>query len=175
LIFIYVIINSEYRKDRGHWVRVSDMSDYDFMVDHIGPDGIAVAGFFINSKHYENGADAGSEEQQRDPLFREFEKMAKDQSWLAGVGPNHKTWTFGYGHDKTVASALGCEDIGEHTWDHACVIVTKTSADGRTSRSSHSTHFGHDHTKKIAPTASDIRNFVKRHAAMQVEESGSDL
>ena len=42
----------EYRRDRGHWIFLNSQGMVDHMVDHMGANGLAVAGFFISKKHY---------------------------------------------------------------------------------------------------------------------------
>ena len=41
-------VMEEYRRDRGHWVSLTDIGMVNHMVDHIGGNGMAVAGFFIH-------------------------------------------------------------------------------------------------------------------------------
>ena len=165
----------EYRRDRGHWIFLNSQGMVDHMVDHMGANGLAVAGFFISKKHYRD-AEPGEETQNKDPLFREFKSLAKDQSWL-GDGMGHKTWTFGYGHDKSVANEAGCEDVGTYTWDHACIVVWKTSLDGTHLRAWHTSHFDKDFSKvpKPVPTTEDVKKFIHKHAAMKVETTGVEL
>ena len=117
----------------------------------------------------------GEAEQDKDPLFVAYKKLAKDQSWLAGAnaGIGHKTWTFGYGHKRAIAEEAGCMGVGTWEWNHACVIVWKTSADGTHMQTAHTTHFGHDHSKGIAPTAADISKFIKKEAAKPVKSPAS--
>ena len=169
-------IMEEYRRDRGHWIFLNSQGMVDHMVDHIGARGIAVAGFFISKKHYRD-AEPGEETQNRDPLFVEFKKMAKDQSWLdeCCAGMSHKTWTFGFGHDKKIAQETGCDDIGTWLWEHACVVVWKTSADGTHLSTSHTVHFGHDHSKGIVPKPADIRKFISDSAGAAVKTSSAEL
>merc|ERR1711871_1507892 len=90
-------------------VSLSDDGMVNHMVDHIGANGMAVAGFFIHKDRYSSDL-PGEAEQEKDPLFVAYKKLAKDQSWLSEVMPGltHKTWTFGYGHKKAVAEAAGC-------------------------------------------------------------------
>ena len=45
-------IMEEYRRDRGHWIFLNSQGMVDHMVDHIGANGLAFAGFFISKKHY---------------------------------------------------------------------------------------------------------------------------
>ena len=113
----------------------------------------------------------------KDPLVAEFKSLAKDQSWLDECCPgmSHKTWTFGYGHDKKIAQESGCDDIGTWLWEHACVIVWKTSMDGTSLQTSHTVHFGHDHSKGIVPKAADIRKFIKDKAGKAVKTTSAEL
>jgi len=39
-------------RDRGHWIFLNSQGMVDHMVDHMGANGLAVAGFFISKKHY---------------------------------------------------------------------------------------------------------------------------
>ena len=162
-------VMEEYRRDRGHWVSLSDSGMVNHMVDHIGANGMAVAGFFIHKDRYSSDL-PGEAEQEGDPLFVAYKKLAKDQSWLTDVMPTltHKTWTFGYGHRKNVAEEAGCTGVGTWEWNHACIVVWKTSQDGTHMQTAHTTHFGHDHSKNIAPTAADIAKFIKKHAGEPV-------
>jgi hypothetical protein len=41
-------VMEEYRRDRGHWVSLTDIGMVNHMVDHIGANGMAVAGFFVH-------------------------------------------------------------------------------------------------------------------------------
>ena len=50
------------------------------MGDHLGGDGVAIAGFFIDKKIYEN-EDPGEEEHAKDKLFQAYKALAEDQSW----------------------------------------------------------------------------------------------
>ena len=169
-------VMEEYRRDRGHWIHLSDMSHIDHMVDHIGKNGLAIGGFFITKDKYSSKM-PGDAEQNGDPLWVAFKKLAKDQSWLADLGMGHKTWTFGYGHDKAVANEAGCEDVGTYTWDHVCIVVWKTSADGTHLRAWHTSHFDKDFSKvpKPVPTTEDVKKFIHKHAAMKVETTGVEL
>ena len=101
-------IMEEYRRDRGHWIFLNSQGMVDHMVDHIGANGLAFAGFFISKKHYRD-AEPGEETQMKDPLFVEFKKMAKDQSWLdeCCAGMSHKTWTFGFGPSFPTEKPIG--------------------------------------------------------------------
>jgi len=45
-------VMEEYRRDRGHWIFLNSQGMVDHMVDHMGANGLAVAGFFISKKHY---------------------------------------------------------------------------------------------------------------------------
>ena len=56
------------------------------MVDHIGASGFAAAGFFVTKGAYTSDM-PGEQEQNNDPLFAQFKKMAKDQSWMAQYVP----------------------------------------------------------------------------------------
>jgi hypothetical protein len=169
-------VMEEYRRDRGHWIFLNSQGMVDHMVDHMGANGLAVAGFFISKKHYRD-AEPGEETQMKDPLFAEFKSLAKDQSWLDECCPgmSHKTWTFGYGHDKKIAQESGCDDIGTWLWEHSCVIVWKTSMDGTSLQTAHTVHFGHDHSKGIVPKPADIRKFVKEHAGKAVKTTSAEL
>lgn len=71
-------VMEEYRKDRGHWVSLSDIGMVNHMVDHIGANGMAVAGFFIHQERYSSEL-PGEAEQDKDPLFVAYRKLAKDQ------------------------------------------------------------------------------------------------
>ena len=42
-----------------------------------------------------------------DPLFVAFKELGTNQGWLADLGMGHKTWTFGYAHDKALATEVG--------------------------------------------------------------------
>ena len=88
---------------------------------------------------------------------------------------SHKTWSFGYGHDKKIAAESGCDDIGTWLWEHACVIVWKTSMDGMHLQTSHTVHFGHDHSKGIVPKPADIRKFIQTTAAKPVKTMSAEL
>jgi hypothetical protein len=126
-------------------------------------------GFFVSKDKYTN-KEPGEEEQNGDPLWVAFKELAKDQSWMSDLGMGHKTWTFGYGHDKTVANEAGCEDVGTYTWDHACIVVWKTSPDGSHLRAWHTSHFDKDFSKspKPVPTVDDIKKFVRKTAGNKV-------
>lgn len=176
-------VMEEYRKDRGHWVSLTDSGMVDHMVDHIGANGLAVAGFFLtkgigghdNRPAYSNDM-PGEGEQEEDPIFQAYKKMAKDQSWLADLGLGHKTWTFGYGHRKGVAEQAGCEGVGTRPWDHVCIIVWKTSMDGTHLHTSHTTHFGLDFSDpKQVPGVEDIKQFIHKAAAKPVQTRGGEL
>jgi hypothetical protein len=169
-------IMEEYRRDRGHWIFANSQGMVDHMVDHIGANGLAIAGFFISKKVYRD-AEPGEATQDRDPLFVEFKKMAKDQSWLDSCCPGlgHKTWTFAYGHDKKIAQETGCDDIGTWLWEHACIVVWKTSADGSHLQTRHTVHFGHDHSKGITPKPADIRKFITESASKPVKTQAAEL
>ena len=172
-------VMEEYRKDRGHWISLNDVGMLDHMVDHIGSNGIAVAAFFItknaHTKEKYSSTLPGEEEQASDPLFTYYKKLATDQNWLASLGLGHKTWTFGYGHDKSVAEAVGCEGVGTYAWEHVCVIVWKTSKDGTHMSTSHTTHFGQDHSKRVIPQTEDISNFIENALRNPVGQAKPEL
>jgi hypothetical protein len=167
-------ILEEFRTNRGHWQRLNSINMVDHMADHLGKNGMAVAAFFIDETVYHD-AEAGPETQALDPLFVEYEKMAKDQSWLndccPGVG--HKTWSFGYGHSKKVAMEAGCDDIGTWEWKYACVVIFKSSPDGTALSTTHTVSFGHDHSKGIMPTPADIRKFIYTEAGKKISNPGA--
>jgi len=174
-------VMEEYRTDRGHWVSLTDSGMVDHMVDHIGANGFAVAGFFL-TKHQGGKKSAyhhdmpGEEEQESDEIFRAYKKMAKDQSWLSDLGLGHKTWTFGYGHMKDVAEQAGCSGVGTRPWDHVCIIVWKTSADGTHMQTAHTTHFGLDFSKPDGvPGPDDVKKFIYKHAKEAVKAHGGEL
>ena len=85
--------------------------------------------------------------QAKDPVFTHYKKLAENQDWLAAVGMGHKKWTFGYGHNRDVAVTAGCDEIPDYPWEHGCLIVAKTSPDGKRLQTHSTTHFGKDHTK----------------------------
>merc|ERR1712216_3526 len=122
-------IMEEYRRDSGHWIHLGDKETIDHMTDNIGANGIAVGGFFISQGKY-SSLMPGEEEQNADPLFVAFKELGTNQGWLADLGMGHKTWTFGYAHDKALATEAGCEDLGENLFDHVCIIIWKTSPNG---------------------------------------------
>ena len=97
------------------------------------------------------------------------------QSWLqeTNTGIAHKTWTFGFGHKRSVAQEAGCTGVGTWPWNHACIVMWKTSTDGSHMQTAHTTHFGNDHSKAIAPTAADISKFIKNHASAPVTAPAS--
>merc|ERR1712086_543463 len=137
---------------------------------------MAVAAFFItkgNGERYTNDM-PGEEEQAEDTIFESYKKMAQDQEWLQDIGMGHKTWTFGYGHMKSVAEEAGCQGVGTRAWDHVCVIVWKTSPDGSHMQTAASTHFGLDFSKAdFAPTAEDVRKYIHEHATAAVQTKGA--
>ena len=170
-------VMEEYRADRGHWVYLNTPDMVDHMVGHLGPNGVAFAGFFITTAVYGNEQEPGEELQARDPLLSEFKALAEDQSWLDECCPgmSRKTWTFGYGHDKNIAQEVGCDDIGTWLWHHACIIAWKTSPDGGHLDTHHTVHFGHDHTKGVVPKPADIRKYVIQQASKKVFSHGAEL
>jgi hypothetical protein len=135
---------------------------------------MAVAAFFISPGAY-TSLHPGEVEQGRDPLFSQYKEMAQDQSWLEPLGLGHKTWTFAYGHDKALAKQIGCDDIGTHTWDHACVIVWKTSADGTYVHSQHTTHFDEDFSKNPVITAEHIKKFILSAAGEPIKKLTAEI
>ena len=165
-------IMEEYRKDRGHWQFLQNTEHINHMVDHIGANGIAVAGFFIDKKIYRD-TEPGPATQEQDPLFRQFKALAKDQSWAHDLGMSHKTWSFGYGHDKSIAQEAGCDDIGTWLWDHCCVVVWKTSEDGSSIQTHATTHFGNDHSKGITATPAQLRQHIVAEAGKKVVNPSS--
>jgi hypothetical protein len=49
--------------------------------------GVAILGFFTDSEIYKQGDGHHRPSQaDKDPLFKHFEKLAKDQEWLSSVG-----------------------------------------------------------------------------------------
>ena len=168
-------VMEEYRRDRGHWVFLNAVNMVDHMTDHLGKNGLAVAGFFITKKYYGGNVGPGTATQARDPLFKEFKTMAEQQGKWLPANLRHKTWTFGYGHDKDIAMNVGCDDIGTWEWNHACVVVWRSSTDGARMSTQHSTHFGHDHSKDITPTPADLRKFIISAASKAVATHGAEL
>ena len=168
-------VMEEYRRDRGHWIFLNAINMVDHMTDHLGGNGLAVAGFFITKKFYAGETGPGEETQMRDPLFKEFKSLAQSQGKWIPSNLRHKTWTFGYGHDKEIAQQVGCDDIGTWEWNHACVVVWRTSEDGTKMQTQHTTHFGHDHSKDITPTAADIRKFIIAAASKAVPSHSAEL
>jgi hypothetical protein len=59
--------------------------------------------------------------QFRNSLLRTHSKS----SCVDHIGLGHKTWTFGYGHDKDIAEEAGCQGVGTRPWEHVCIIVWK--------------------------------------------------
>ena len=110
-------VMEEYRRDRGHWIFLNAINMVDHMTDHLGGNGLAVAGFFITKKFYAGETGPGEETQMRDPLFKEFKSLAQSQGKWIPSNLRHKTWTFGYSHDKEIAQNVGCDDIGTWEWN----------------------------------------------------------
>jgi hypothetical protein len=120
-----------------------------------------------------------------DPAFTEFKKMGKDQTWTTeGIFAERypkgqaKEWTFGYSHDKALATKMGCgggPDLEAKPetgiWNHVCLFVAKTSPKGTTTDYVHSVHFGKDPKTHTHPTAADIREFITAHGARVVPEA----
>ena len=74
-------IMEEYRRDRGHWIFLNSQGMVDHMVDHIGANGLAFAGFFISKKHYRDA------EVRAQPSARCSAASAPDAS---AVGPGRR-------------------------------------------------------------------------------------
>ena len=153
-------VMEEYRRDPGHWLFLQEEGMVDHMVQHIGANGIAVAGFFIDKKYYDSKTPS-TDAQARDPLFSTFRQIAQDQRWAKKYGMGHKTWTFGYGHDRELATNVGCEDFGTRHWKHACIVFWKTSPDGGSLGAHHTVWFGHDLSLGIVPDGDDIKRYIK--------------
>lgn len=166
-------IMEEYRRDMGHWLFLQDEIMVDHMVQHIGPNGMAVAGFFIDNAHYQDNSPS-KEEQAGDPLFAAFQQIAQNQSWTEKYGMGHKLWTFGYGHDRELATNVGCEDTGSWKWQHACIVFWKTSPDGGTLGAHHTVWFGHDHSKGIVPSVDDLKIYLKERVTAEVVNESED-
>merc|ERR1719424_1667577 len=131
-------------------MQITTPGTYDFVVDHLGKDGIAIVGFFTDKEIYKQGDGYHRPSQaDKDPLFQHYEKLAKDQEWLHSVGMGHKKWVFGYGHNKDVALTCGCEEVASYPFQHGCVIIAKSSKDGKRTQVWSTTHFGNDHSKSI--------------------------
>ena len=111
------------------WQFIGSTNDVDTLVDSVGKDGLLVAGFFIHSDHYKSTLPK-TDEQEADELFKQFRKMSENQDWLEPLGLGDKTWPFAYSHDKAVAKAAGCNDIGTYEWDNACIVVWKSNLEG---------------------------------------------
>jgi hypothetical protein len=168
-------ILEENRRQAGHWIFLNGMGLVDHMVNNLGRNGLAVAGFFINFKYYQGRLDAGEEVQMRDPLFREFKKAAESQNLWLDQTLRRKTWSFGYSHDKDLAMQLGCDDVGTWEWNYACVVVWRSSSDGTRMQTVHSSHFGKDHSKNIMPSPQDIRDFIVKSASKEVPNGAREL
>jgi len=125
-------IMEEYRTQRGTWVHALTQHDIDFMVDHIGSDGIAVAGFFVGPHYKASGPRFADRHQHTDDLFLVYKRLAEDQSWLKDAMNMHKTYTFAFSHDRELADDNGCGGDGlANRWDHVCLVVWKTSKSGQ--------------------------------------------
>ena len=124
-------IMEEYRQHRGTWVHAQTQHDIDFMVDHIGADSIAVAGFFVGPHYAASHKKMADRHQHTDDLFLMYKRLAADQSWLKGAIHLRKHYTFAWSHDRELADDNGCGGDGlANRWNHVCLIVWKTSKTG---------------------------------------------
>ena len=123
-------ILEESRKSFGHWVPVHSPAGVDHLVEHLGKNGAAVCAFFLSSEHYASDAPSVAE-QERDPAFVAFKRLARDQhEWMGRTGlANGKTWSFGFSHSSETAEAAGCE-LGSGNGVHLCLVMWRTSEDG---------------------------------------------
>ena len=77
----------EYRRDQGHWVDAHTISVVEHAVDHVGADGLAIAGFFLHSNNYRSSASVSTAEQGKDAGFVAFRKVAQEQHrWIGETG-----------------------------------------------------------------------------------------
>ena len=124
-------ILEEARQERGHWLHILEQDDIDFMVDHIGAGGIAVAGFFVGKIYKDEDPRDSTRHSHEDDLYLVFKRLAENQGWLP-EDFRHKKWTFAFSHDRALADLNGCGGDGlAAKWDHVCIIVWKTSNTGR--------------------------------------------
>ena len=177
-------IMEESRQDGGHWVHALEQADLAHMENHIGPNGLAFAGFFVGKHVYKehNGNPRESTRMQaKDDLFLEYKRLAKDQRWIAKLGMGHKTWTFAYSHDAKLAKEVGCggDNVGAY-WDHMCIVVYKTSRTGKTTFMHPSTRLtpeAHEHAHKqeyggYRHKPEDILPHLQKIIKAQVKDAG---
>ena len=85
-------IMEETRQDGGHWVHALEQADLAHMENHIGPNGLAFAGFFVGEHVYKehNGDPRESTRMQgKDDLFLEWPvtvQIAVGQTDKKGLG-----------------------------------------------------------------------------------------
>ena len=78
----------ERRKLLGTFPRLTSQQTLDYMLSHLGQNGLFFAGVFPRDYH-----DTSDHFYHR-KLFHSWEAMAKDQSFLAGFGAPDKQWVF---------------------------------------------------------------------------------
>ena len=63
------------RQERGHWLHVLEQDGIDFMVDHIGAGGIAVAGLFVGEIYKGKDARDSTRHSHEDDLYLVFKRL----------------------------------------------------------------------------------------------------
>ena len=111
----------ERRQLLGTFPRLTSEKTLDYMLTHIGQNGLFFAGVFPRDYH------DSSDHFYHRKVFQAWEALAKDQSFLAGFGAPGKQWVFGHTNDRAMGQSFGCPPTG---WNYACVLTWKTSVDG---------------------------------------------
>ena len=111
----------ERRQLLGTFPRLTSEQTLDYMLSHLGQNGLFFAGVFPRDYH------DSSDHFYHRKLFHAWEALAKDQSFLAGFGAPDKQWVFGHTNDRAMGQSFGCPPKG---WNYACVLMWKTSVDG---------------------------------------------
>lgn len=148
-------ISESRRQTLGHFPRIHTERDLDFLLTHLGPNGLLFVGVFPRDypdpAHNHNGR----------ILFRAWEELARDQSFLTGFGAPNKKWVFGHTLERELGRAYGCPRKG---WKYACILIWKTSADGTHMKRAKPIKY-----QSAVPTKDEMERAMQKVAAQRVE------
>ena len=87
----------------------------------------------------------------------------------------NESWVFHWSHDKALGAQAGCKDLQDYdkrkkSWFNACVVISKTSPDGKASSTFHTWYFGLG-LKNPPITPKEIRGFIFTSVEKEVESA----
>ena len=104
-------------------------------------------------------------------MLSDFHLIQHEQDQLLKHSDETSPWPFRYSFNRADAATLGCTEMSERIWVHACLVVFKRSADGSSSHSfvSHNFYQSAQGQGASVPSKEDMSLFLVESADTTVE------